>query len=97
MLRPCGRVVIEEHLDGPEVSLFAVTDGTTVLPLQPAQDFKRAYDSDAGPNTCGMGAFTPLPWASAGVVPDVERDLLQLTVDELARRDAADCARPGSA
>ncbi|WP_237327017.1 phosphoribosylamine--glycine ligase, partial [Streptomyces sp. CBMAI 2042] len=50
----CDRVVIEEFLDGPEVSLFAITDGTTVLPLQPAQDFKRALDGDAGPNTGGM-------------------------------------------
>lgn len=54
----CGRVVIEEFLDGPEVSLFAITDGTTVLPLQPAQDFKRALDGDAGPNTGGMGAYS---------------------------------------
>ena len=58
--------MIEEFLDGPEVSLFAVTDGTTVYPLQPAQDFKRIFDGDAGPNTGGMGAYTPLPWAPAG-------------------------------
>src|SRR6202012_1336083 len=51
----CERVVIEEYLDGPEVSLFAVTDGTTVVPLQPAQDFKRVADDDQGPNTGGMG------------------------------------------
>jgi phosphoribosylamine--glycine ligase len=57
----CGRVVVEEFLDGPEVSLFAITDGVTVLPLQPAQDFKRAYDGDTGPNTGGMGAYSPLP------------------------------------
>ncbi|NEE44879.1 phosphoribosylamine--glycine ligase, partial [Streptomyces sp. SID8455] len=56
----CDRVVIEEFLDGPEVSLFAITDGTTVLPLQPAQDFKRALDGDEGPNTGGMGAYSPL-------------------------------------
>ena len=55
----CDRVVIEEYLDGPEVSLFAITDGTTVVPLLPAQDFKRALDGDAGPNTGGMGAYTP--------------------------------------
>ncbi|HEY5783517.1 MAG TPA: phosphoribosylamine--glycine ligase [Microlunatus sp.] len=82
----CGRVVIEEFLDGPEVSLFAVTDGTTVLPLQPAQDFKRAFDDDAGPNTGGMGAYTPLPWAPEGLVDEVLRTVLQPTVDELARR-----------
>ena len=59
----CGRVVIEEYLDGPEVSLFAITDGRTVRALQPAQDFKRVGDGDTGPNTGGMGAYTPLPWA----------------------------------
>ncbi len=59
----CGRVVIEEYLDGPEVSLFVVTDGETAVPLMPAQDFKRIGDGDTGPNTGGMGAYTPLPWA----------------------------------
>ncbi|EDY42975.2 phosphoribosylamine--glycine ligase [Streptomyces sp. SPB074] len=82
----CGRVVVEEFLDGPEVSLFAVTDGTTVVPLQPAQDFKRALDGDAGPNTGGMGAYSPLPWAEPGLVDEVLRAVLQPTVDELRRR-----------
>ncbi|PYC87482.1 phosphoribosylamine--glycine ligase [Streptomyces tateyamensis] len=82
----CERVVIEEYLDGPEVSLFAITDGTTVLPLQPAQDFKRALDGDAGPNTGGMGAYSPLPWAPAGLVEEVLETVLQPTVDELRRR-----------
>jgi phosphoribosylamine--glycine ligase len=82
----CGRVVIEEYLDGPEVSLFGITDGTTVLPLLPAQDFKRAYDGDAGPNTGGMGAYTPLPWAPPGLVEEVTATVLQPTVDEMARR-----------
>ena len=82
----CDRVVVEEYLDGPEVSLFAITDGTTVRPLQPAQDFKRIFDGDQGPNTGGMGAYTPLPWAPAGLVEQVLRDVLQPTVDELARR-----------
>ncbi len=59
----CGTVVIEEFLEGPEVSLFAVTDGTAAIPLLPAQDFKRAHDGDVGPNTGGMGAYAPLPWA----------------------------------
>ena len=63
--RACGTVVIEEFLDGPEVSLFAVTDGATAVPLLPAQDFKRAGDGDQGPNTGGMGAYAPLPWAPA--------------------------------
>ncbi|MBS2965122.1 phosphoribosylamine--glycine ligase [Actinocrinis puniceicyclus] len=82
----CGRVVIEEYLDGPEVSLFALTDGTTVLPLQPAQDFKRAGDDDAGPNTGGMGAYSPLPWAPANLTEDVLEYVLQPTVDELRRQ-----------
>jgi phosphoribosylamine--glycine ligase len=82
----CERVVVEEFLDGPEVSLFAITDGTTVYPLQPAQDFKRIHDGDRGPNTGGMGAYTPLPWAPEGLVDDVLARVLQPTVDELARR-----------
>ncbi|EFQ82112.1 phosphoribosylamine--glycine ligase [Aeromicrobium marinum DSM 15272] len=82
----CGRVVIEEFLDGPEVSLFAITDGSTVLPLQPAQDFKRVHDGDAGPNTGGMGAYTPLPWAPDDLVADVTRRVLVPTVQEMARR-----------
>ncbi|MEU2660878.1 phosphoribosylamine--glycine ligase [Streptomyces sp. NPDC007325] len=82
----CDRVVIEEYLDGPEVSLFAITDGTTVLPLQPAQDFKRALDGDEGPNTGGMGAYSPLPWADPKLVDEVMETVLQPTVDELRRR-----------
>lgn len=82
----CERVVIEEFLDGPEVSLFALTDGRTVYPLQPAQDFKRIGDGDAGPNTGGMGAYTPLPWAPEGLVDEVLATVLQPTVDEMARR-----------
>ncbi len=87
----CDRVVIEEFLDGPEVSLFALcgwneADGATVYPLQPAQDFKRIRDGDEGPNTGGMGAYTPLPWAPEGLVAEVLREVLQPTVDELARR-----------
>jgi phosphoribosylamine--glycine ligase len=82
----CGRVVVEEYLDGPEVSLFAVSDGTTVHPLQPAQDFKRIHDGDQGPNTGGMGAYTPLTWAPADLVDQVQRTVLQPTVDEMARR-----------
>ncbi|MEH3032467.1 MAG: phosphoribosylamine--glycine ligase [Aeromicrobium erythreum] len=82
----CEQVVIEEFLDGPEVSLFAITDGETVLPLQPAQDFKRVGDDDAGPNTGGMGAYTPLPWAPDDLVADVTRRVLVPTVQEMARR-----------
>ncbi|MFL6065694.1 MAG: phosphoribosylamine--glycine ligase, partial [Friedmanniella sp.] len=82
----CGQVVVEEFLDGPEVSLFAVTDGRTVRPLQPAQDFKRVGEGDTGPNTGGMGAYTPLPWAPGDLVDEVTRTVLQPTVDELAGR-----------
>ncbi len=81
-----ARVVIEEYLDGPEVSLFGITDGTTIIPLQPAQDFKRAHDGDAGPNTGGMGAYSPLPWAPAGLVEDVTARVLQPMVDAMAKR-----------
>ena len=82
----CARVVVEEFLDGPEVSLFAVTDGSTVLPLVPAQDFKRVGDGDTGPNTGGMGAYSPLPWAPTGLVDEVLETVLRPTVDEMARR-----------
>ncbi len=82
----CERVVIEEYLDGPEVSLFAITDGVTVYPLQPAQDFKRILDGDLGPNTGGMGAYTPLPWAPDDLVAEVLATVLKPTVDEMARR-----------
>ncbi|WP_148573700.1 phosphoribosylamine--glycine ligase [Nocardioides caldifontis] len=86
--KSCGRVVLEEYLDGPEVSLFAITDGATVRPLEPAQDFKRALDGDAGPNTGGMGAYTPLPWAPDGLVAEVTERVLEPTVREMARRGA---------
>ncbi|MEU9887829.1 phosphoribosylamine--glycine ligase [Sphaerisporangium sp. NPDC051011] len=82
----CERVVIEEYLDGPEVSLFALCDGATAVPLQPAQDFKRAYDGDEGPNTGGMGAYTPLPWAPQWLTERVMDEVVLPTVRELARR-----------
>lgn len=81
-----ARVVIEEYLDGPEVSLFGITDGTTIIPLEPAQDFKRAYDGDAGPNTGGMGAYSPLPWAPANLVADVTERVLQPMIDTMRER-----------
>jgi phosphoribosylamine--glycine ligase len=86
VLEAGGAVLVEEYLDGPEVSLFAVTDGTTVVPLVPAQDHKRRDDGDGGPNTGGMGAYAPLPWAPAGLVDEVLATVLQPTVDEMARR-----------
>ena len=82
----CERVVVEEYLDGPEVSLFVVTDGTTVVPLAPAQDFKRVGDGDTGPNTGGMGAYSPLPWAPEHLVDDIVSTVAQPAVDELRRR-----------
>jgi phosphoribosylamine--glycine ligase len=81
-----AQVVVEESLDGEEVSLFAITDGTTVVALQPAQDFKRVGDDDAGPNTGGMGAYSPLPWAPANLVADVTERVLQPMVDAMRRR-----------
>lgn len=81
-----GSVVLEEYLDGPEVSLFCVCDGERVVPLAPAQDFKRALDGDRGANTGGMGAYSPLPWAPEGMVDEVVRTVAQPTVDELRRR-----------
>lgn len=81
-----GGVVIEEFLDGPEVSLFCLSDGEDVVPLAPAQDFKRLQDGDAGPNTGGMGAYSPLPWAPAGLAEEVVERVALPTVRELARR-----------
>ena len=85
--RDGGAVVIEEFLDGPEVSLFGVSDGTTVIPLTPAQDFKRVGDNDAGPNTGGMGAYSPLPWAPANFVKQIQESVLQPVIDEMRRRE----------
>ncbi|WP_432494549.1 phosphoribosylamine--glycine ligase [Kineococcus gypseus] len=81
-----GPVVVEEFLDGPEVSVFCLTDGEGVVALAPAQDFKRALDGDAGPNTGGMGAYSPLPWAPADLAEQVVRRVAQPVVDEMARR-----------
>jgi phosphoribosylamine--glycine ligase len=85
----CGRVVVEEFLDGPEVSLFALCDGMSAVPLLPAQDFKRAHDGGHGPNTGGMGAYTPLPWAPPGLVDEVMETVVRPALDELRRRETA--------
>ena len=79
-------VVVEEYLDGPEVSLFCVTDGVAVVPLVPAQDFKRVGDNDEGPNTGGMGAYAPLPWAPEGLVDEVVERVVRPTLAEMTRR-----------
>jgi phosphoribosylamine---glycine ligase len=80
------RVVVEEYLAGPEVSLFVITDGTVGLPLLPAQDFKRLGDGDTGPNTGGMGAYAPLDWTPPSLVDDVMVAVVQPTLAEMARR-----------
>jgi phosphoribosylamine--glycine ligase len=84
--RACRTVVIEEFLDGPEVSLFAVTDGQTAVPLMPAQDFKRARDGDQGPNTGGMGAYAPLPWAPADLADRAMDTVIAPAVEVMRRR-----------
>ena len=79
-------MVIEEFLDGPELSLFALCDGGTAMPLMPAQDFKRAGDGDQGPNTGGMGAYAPLPWLPGDLAAQVMDTVIQPAIDELGRR-----------
>ncbi|MFT7835088.1 phosphoribosylamine--glycine ligase [Saccharothrix sp. BKS2] len=79
-------VLLETFLDGPEVSLFCLVDGASVVALLPAQDFKRVGDGDSGPNTGGMGAYSPLPWAPEGLVDTIVATCVQPVVDELARR-----------
>ena len=81
-------VLVEEFLAGPEVSLFALCDGSVALPLLPAQDFKRVGDGDSGPNTGGMGAYAPLPWAPDDLVETVRRTILDPVLAELATRGA---------
>ena len=80
-------VLFESFLEGPEVSLFCLVDGETVVPLLPAQDHKRAYDNDEGPNTGGMGAYAPLPW--------LPEDGVETIVDTIARPVAAEMVRRG--
>jgi phosphoribosylamine--glycine ligase len=82
----CDRVVIEEYLDGPEISLFGISDGRNILAMEPAQDFKRAYDGDEGPNTGGMGAYSPLPWAPEEIVEETYEKVLAPMIAEMAAR-----------
>ncbi|KQU56992.1 phosphoribosylamine--glycine ligase [Rhodococcus sp. Leaf278] len=79
-------VLLESFLDGPEVSLFCLVDGETVVPLLPAQDHKRVGDGDTGPNTGGMGAYTPLPWLPADAVEDIVRDVVKPVAAEMVKR-----------
>ncbi len=80
------RVVVEEGLAGPELSLLVLCDGRRAVPLPAAQDHKRLGDGDAGPNTGGMGAYSPVPLATAAVVDEVMARLVEPTLGELARR-----------
>lgn len=84
--RSCGQVVIEDFLAGPEVSVFALADGATAVPLLPAQDYKRAGDGDTGPNTGGMGAYAPLPWAPGDLAGRTVAEVIQPALAELSRR-----------
>lgn len=89
LAKPGAHVVVEEFLDGPEVSLFCITDGTAVRALEPAQDFKRLHDDDRGPNTGGMGAYSPLPWIdehSPGVIQDIVDRVALPTIEEMRTR-----------
>ncbi len=81
-----GPVLVEEFLAGPEVSLFFLSDGTRVVPLAPAQDYKRAYDNNEGPNTGGMGAYSPLPWLPKNFVAEIQQTVAEPTIAELASR-----------
>ncbi len=82
----CTRVVIEEYLAGPEISLFGISDGRNILPMEPAQDFKRVHNGDEGPNTGGMGAYSPLPWAPTNIVEDTYKNVLAPMIAEMAAR-----------
>jgi len=79
-----ARVVVEEFLDGPELSVFAICDGTNATPLEPARDFKRLGDNDSGPNTGGMGSFSPVE-LSTGLIDDVMKRVIQPTLDQMAQ------------
>jgi phosphoribosylamine---glycine ligase len=79
-------VLLESFLDGPEVSLFCVVDGATVVPLLPAQDFKRVGDGDTGPNTGGMGAYAPLPWLPESVATEMVDEVVKPVAAEMVRR-----------
>jgi phosphoribosylamine--glycine ligase len=82
-------VLLESFLDGPEVSLFCVVDGETVAPLLPAQDFKRVGDGDTGPNTGGMGAYSPVPWLPDDVTEAIVNDIVKPVAAELVRRNSS--------
>ncbi len=82
-------VLLESYLDGPEVSLFCVVDGETVVPLLPAQDFKRVGDGDSGPNTGGMGAYAPVPWLPGEVYRDIVSNIVEPVAAEMVARGSS--------
>lgn len=84
-------VLLESYLDGPEVSLFCVVDGETVVPLLPAQDFKRVGDGDTGPNTGGMGAYAPVPWLPDEVYRDIVGNIVEPVAAEMVQRGSPFC------
>ncbi len=81
-------MLLESFLDGPEVSLLCIVDGETVVPLLPAQDHKRVGEGDTGPNTGGMGAYTPLPWLPAETVSEIVDTIVKPVAAELVKRDS---------
>ena len=86
VLQTGNPVLVESYLDGPEISLFCLVDGETVVPLLPAQDHKRAYDNDKGPNTGGMGAYCPLPWLPQDAVDRIVKDICEPVAKEMVKR-----------
>ncbi len=94
---PGRRVVIEERLVGREASVMALTDGTTLLPLPPARDHKRAFEGDRGPNTGGMGAYAPVPDLDEAALREIRRTVLEPTARALGERGAPlrGCSTPG--
>jgi phosphoribosylamine---glycine ligase len=81
-----GSVVVEEHLEGEELSLLALCDGETAVPMAPAQDYKRIFDGDQGPNTGGMGSYSPVAGVDDELVAEIARTVHQPVVDELRHR-----------
>jgi phosphoribosylamine--glycine ligase len=79
-------VLLESFLDGPEVSMLCIVDGEAVVPLLPAQDFKRVGDNDTGPNTGGMGAYAPLPWLPDALTQEIVSGVIAPVAQELVRR-----------
>jgi phosphoribosylamine--glycine ligase len=78
------RIVIEEYLEGREASVFVITDGQDMLPFLPAQDYKRIYDADEGPNTGGMGAYSPLMWMEPATYAAILEEIIRPTISQLA-------------